>query len=231
MEEPRFAIYYAPAPSSPLWQLGSRIIGYDAAEGIEVPLLVPEGVAESDWRDCTAEPSRYGFHATLKAPFRLSPGTARDDLLEAVSVLACRLPPAPLGGLVPSRIGNFIALCSTALPGPQQALAQTVVEALDRLRAPMSENERQRRKPDSLAPRQRELLDRFGYPYVAEEFRFHMTLAGPLSDEHCESTLEAVANICAATLSDSEHHIDRLCVFEQPDRGSPFRITAAFSLG
>ncbi|MFO1171703.1 MAG: DUF1045 domain-containing protein [Hyphomicrobiaceae bacterium] len=187
-------------------------------------------MAEGDWLDWTVDPRRYGFHATLKAPFRLSPGSTREDLVDATAALALRLGPVRLGALVPSRIGDFIALCPSNPPQPQQALAQTIVEALDRFRTPLSEAERQRRKPASLTHRQRELLDRFGYPYVAEEFRLHMTLAGPISLDRAESTLKAVNQICASKLSGFEQHVDRLCIFEQSDRDSPFRITAAFDL-
>ena len=37
----RYALYYAPAPDTPLWRFGSELIGYDAATG---KITVPAGV-------------------------------------------------------------------------------------------------------------------------------------------------------------------------------------------
>jgi hypothetical protein len=231
MPEVRFAIYYAPEPSSLLWQLGCGVIGYDAARAMEVPFLVPDGFAEADWRQWTSDPRRYGFHATLKAPFRLAPGETRDRLVAAMASLAQRLHPVALGRLVPSEIGPYIALQPSNSPAPQQALAQLVVEALEAYRAPLTGTERGRRRPETLTPRQRMLLDTFGYPYVAEEFRFHMTLAGPLPAERQAKAVAELRALCARTLADVDQHIDRFCLFEQADPAGPFRITAALSFG
>ena len=41
----------------------------------------------------------------------------------------------------------------------------------------------QRRRPETLSPRQRELLHRRGYPFVMEEFRFHPRLTGGLPQD------------------------------------------------
>ena len=86
----RYALYYTPPPDSPLWRFGCAVIGYDSVLGCDVPLALPEGWSTDDWRAATTEPRRYGFHATLKAPFRLAAGSTEDDLLEAVRTCRSR---------------------------------------------------------------------------------------------------------------------------------------------
>jgi Protein of unknown function (DUF1045) len=74
-----------------------------------------------------------------------------------------------------------------------------------------------------LTPRQREYLDRWGYPYVMEEFRFHMTLTGQLDAERREPTLAMLRHHFSAIAIETLA-IDRLALFRQERADSRFRI-------
>src|SRR5262249_30663264 len=50
-------------------------------------------------------------------------------------------------------------------------------------------HEREQRLSAGLSERQIENLDRWGYPYVFEDFRFHLTLTGPIDAERRASIL------------------------------------------
>ncbi|NHF71564.1 DUF1045 domain-containing protein [Paracoccus xiamenensis] len=189
----RYALYYTP-PQGEFADFGTSWLGWDAARGMPVAQPVLPGL---DLAALTAEPRKYGFHATLKAPFRLVEGARADELADAVAALAAQLQPLTLDGLELTRIGAFLALTPTGDTGALNALAARVVEELDPFRAPMNEAERARRNPDRLTPRQRTLLDLWGYPYVFEEFRFHMTLTGALDAD----TLDAVTAQLAPRLA------------------------------
>ncbi len=78
-------------------------------------------------------------------------------------------------------ISGFTAVVPDAPSAELSTLAQACVEGFEVFRAPMTPNDRARRKPENLTPRQVEQLDRFGYPYVRDDFRFHMTLTGRLA--------------------------------------------------
>src|SRR5690606_21547575 len=70
----RYAVYFAPAEDSALNRLASRWLGRCAYTGTRYP---PTGIGEitpAAQEEITAEPRRYGFHATLKPPFRLPQG-------------------------------------------------------------------------------------------------------------------------------------------------------------
>lgn len=223
----RYAIYYAPDPTSPLWRFGSGVVGYDAATHRDVPFSETAGLPGDAWRLLTEEPRRYGFHATLKAPFELAAGAEASDLLVRAQELARTLAPISLAGLRTAEIGRFVALVPAASSAELQALAAAVVERLEHFRAPLSEADRARRLKSPLTPRQITYLDRYGYPYVLDQFRFHMTLTGPIADGAERARIrEALAAAYAAAVPAAPALIDALVVFRQDSRNARFRIVA-----
>ncbi|MEJ1159725.1 DUF1045 domain-containing protein [Prosthecomicrobium sp. N25] len=221
----RYAIYFAPPPESALWHFGSAIIGYDAAAAREVVPIVPASWEPAAWRAATADPRRYGFHATLKAPFRLREGVTEQDLLDRFRIWSAGLGPVPSVQLVVRPIGDFVALVP-ASPNPALAgLADAAVDAFEPLRAPLTADEIARRRPDRLTGRQRDYLLRFGYPYVREEFRFHMTLTGAIGSR-VDEVAAALADLHQRSCGEAEMPIDRIAIFSQPSDGEPFVIKA-----
>ncbi|NBU15234.1 MAG: DUF1045 domain-containing protein, partial [Alphaproteobacteria bacterium] len=67
-------------------------------------------------------------------------------------------------------------------------------------------------------------LDLYGYPYVHEEFRFHMTLTNSLHIEDREPVLNCLQAMFDAQIENKAVPINRLCVFRQDDSESQFRI-------
>jgi hypothetical protein len=86
--------------------------------------------------------------------------------------------PAVMDGLEVSLLGAFCALTPAGGDAAVNALASDIVRHFEPFRAPPGEAARARRLRSPLTDRQRTYLDRFGYPYVHEEFRFHVTLTG-----------------------------------------------------
>lgn len=187
MSYTRFAIYFVP-PEGALADFGACWLGWD--------LIAGRLVDQPDLRgldDVSAAPQKYGFHGTLKPPFRLLPGCGLDRLVVVVEAMAAFCAPATCDGLQLSRLGRFLAL---TLKGDGEGIARiaaTCVRELDRLRAPATEDELARRRKSRLSARQDELLTRWGYPYVMEAFRFHMTLTGRLSPDQVDHWQDALA--------------------------------------
>ncbi|MGR3374588.1 DUF1045 domain-containing protein [Pseudooceanicola nanhaiensis] len=187
----RFALYYL-CPPGPLADFGAAWLGWDVAEGRAVahPDIagLPEPAAE-----ITATPRKYGFHGTIKPPFRLSEGRSAEGLLAEARALCARLAPVELEGLTLARLGHFLALTPAGGTGALSSLAAACVEGLDDFRAPAPEAELARRRARGLTQRQEENLLRWGYPYVMQDFRFHMTLSGRLAPEALDATAKAIA--------------------------------------
>ena len=177
MSYARFAIYYVP-PEGPLADFGPKWLGWDVVTGREVVQLDVPGL-----HDITMTPRKYGFHGTLKPPFRLKEGQTPEALERAVSDLAAALPPAVCDGLTLTQLGRFLALTPFGPLDGLQRVAEACVRDLDGFRAPASEAELARRRKAGLSHRQEMLLVEWGYPYVFEEFRFHLTLSGRLPKE------------------------------------------------
>lgn len=222
----RYAIYAA--PEGALGAFGAAWLGWDAERGTPMPDPAI-GPLPRPWPEIVAAPQKYGFHGTVKPPFRLPPGTTASDMHWATQALCLRLAPVTLAGLALSRIGGFLALVPQGDAGPLATLAARVVEALDPFRAPPDATEIARRNPDRLTPRQRALLDRWGYPYVMEEFRFHLTLTGDLPGDQAERVQAALAPVLQDVIP-RPFMLDSLALFgEAPD--GRFRLIHRYRLG
>lgn len=223
----RYAIYYAPPPGTRWWRFGCRWLGRDPISGNALGQFELPDVPEERLGELTAEPRRYGFHATLKAPFALGDGASADDLYRSAAALARTQQPFELGPLLLRRPGGFLALCPEQDPPELSALARDCVERLDALRAPPAAAELARRRAAGLTPHQEELLARWGYPYVMDEWRFHMTLTRSLTDAQ-SVMLSARLQSHVRQLNAEPLVVDAICVFEQPAQGMPFRLTRRF---
>jgi putative phosphonate metabolism protein len=226
---PRYAIYYAPERGSTLNRFGAELLGYDAWSGEDLPF--PQGVMERapDWRELTRDPRKYGFHATLKAPFALAPGRAEAELVAACAAFAGEPRAIPSFRPVVDSISGFIAVIPAERSLPLEQLAADCVAAFDPFRAELTEHDRARRKPEKLTARQRDHLDRWGYPYVMEEFRFHMTLTGRLDATRRGGVLAMLRERFAAAGIDSLS-VDRIALFRQDALDARFRIVGDWAV-
>ncbi|MBD3665744.1 DUF1045 domain-containing protein [Sulfitobacter aestuariivivens] len=177
MSYSRFAIYYVP-PDGALAEAGAAWLGWDVATGREIPQPSLPGL-----RDITMTPKKYGFHGTLKPPFRLKDGTTVEDLENATSNLAASLAPAACEGLKVTVLNRFLALTPCGDLGAVRRISSSCVRDLDGFRAPAGDTELARHRKAGLTPLQETLLTQWGYPYVMEAFKFHLTLTGRLPED------------------------------------------------
>jgi putative phosphonate metabolism protein len=173
----RYAIYFVPLPDTALYRFGASVLGIDIYTG-EAVAFPPD--AGANWSDAIREPRTYGFHGTLKAPFRLSPGATEDELFAALDAFAADQPHVDAGPIEVTAINDFIALVPRDPCPPLGKLASACVRNFDDFRAPMTQAERERRLRSPLSPRQVRQMDTWGYPFVLDDFRFHMTLTGAM---------------------------------------------------
>lgn len=222
----RYAVYFAPAPTSDLWRLASAVIGRDAVTGAAVAFPAEPPCDGADWGRITADPRRYGFHATLKAPFELVDGVDGEMLRGAARAFAADRVPFVMPRLAVRTMGDFVALTPEAPNADLQRLAADAVVAFEPFRAPLDAFDRARRVASLTEPRHVAAVDRWGYPWVFEDFRFHMTLTGRLVAERREPVRAALAALF--TTVDLSVPVDAITLFEQPERSAPFRVMETF---
>lgn len=222
----RFAVYFAPRPGA-FADRAAAWLGWDAETGR--PRAQPDlpGLP-APLADLTADPRKYGFHGTIRAPFRLARGLTVADVKACVSALAASLPPARAEGLALANLDGFLALTPAGDAAAIMDLGARVVAATDPLRAPLTDAEIARRQPDRLTPRQRALLDRWGYPGVMEEFRFHLTLTGRLPETQA-GAVQAILAAHFAPVLPRPFRVEDLCLFGE-DRAGRFHLLHRYAL-
>jgi putative phosphonate metabolism protein len=229
--KPRYAVYFVPAAQSVLYLFGSALLGYDCYTGTELRFPQALPVSEPAWRELTQEPRRYGFHATLMAPFRLADGTDETELVKAVHAFCRSKAVAAAFTPVVTVIEGFIAIVPSANEPAVDRLAAACVTGFDRFRAPLNAHDRERRLAAPLSERQAQNLDRWGYPYVFEDFRLHLTLTGRLSADRQACVLPFLRERFAATRSHGAVQIDAVALLRQDHPEARFRILSRATAG
>ncbi|GAB5460005.1 DUF1045 domain-containing protein [Hoeflea alexandrii] len=219
----RYAIYFAPEAASSFEALAASWLGRDAAMGKSVEHPNLEGLGATELAEITGPARRYGFHATLKAPFRLAEGASETDLTDAMEVFAEQTSTFEIPALKVGRLEGFLALVPAGPAPALNAFANSVVEAFEPLRAPLTDREIERRNPVSLSSEELRNLMRWGYPYVFDRFRFHMTLTTRLAGPQI-TRVEAAASAHFASVLAGPVAVRELALFVEPEPGAPFVI-------
>jgi hypothetical protein len=223
---PRYAVYYTPSAEDALTRRAAAWLGRDAFTGAPLARSAPAGLDGLDLDALTEDPRFYGFHATLKAPFELAPEAGEGTLLEFAKGFAARQAPFE-AAIAPASLGRFLAF-RLAAPSPQmQALHGACVRAFDPFRAPLGAADLARRRKAPLTAEQDARLLAWGYPYVFDDFRFHMTLTGSIADPAVAERLLPALQAHFADLS-GPHRFGGVAVFRQDTRAEPFRVLARF---
>jgi hypothetical protein len=215
----RYAVYYAPAE-------GDFAARAAAWLGAVQPFALPASIGRS-LHDVTAAPRKYGFHGTIRAPFRPQGGQNHAAICHHVQRIAEGLKPIQAGVLQLVDLHGFLALVPSD-PAALNALAAQVVVETDPLRAPLTPAEIARRRPDQLSPRQNDLLARWGYPYVMEEFRFHLTLTDQLLPEEVAPLIGTLKTYFAPDLA-GVFCVKDLCLFGE-DADGRFHLLHRYAL-
>jgi hypothetical protein len=235
----RYAAYFAPAYDSPWWQSGSAWLGRCAVSGRALKQPPVPGLDPLQQQRLTAAPRRYGWHATLRAPFALAPGIDLDTLRGQLRRIAGAQRPFTLPALKVTLLDGFLALQPGAAggsPGNEaraaiDAVASACVRGLQQLAAPLAEEEVQRRRAGGLTAEEDALMLRWGYPYVLERFHFHLSLTGLLRD---------AAPVAAAALHEAAVRwfaplppcrFDSIALFAEPAPGADFVLLEHVALG
>ena len=218
---PRYAVYFAPREACVHDRVGSRWLGRDARNGGALAQPAVTGVDPQRLRALTAHARRYGLHATLKPPFRLN---AADDLPRLDAALR-ELASAQTAfdftvGLVP--LDSFLAWQALDQQAQIDAIAARCVIELDAFRRPASDAELARRRQARLTPRQEELQQQRGYPYVLDQYRFHITLSDRLEGDEAALMAAALAHECRELVK-APLRFDALGLFVQPNEDADFR--------
>lgn len=226
----RYAIFYSPSSQTRLGMLGARWLGWDvdsntSIEHPDVPQIPADRVAA-----ITAAARRYSWHATLKAPFALAPGRTVDELKVALAAFTRVRESSALPPLRVSVLSGFIALVAQTDAHGLATFAMDVVRAFDRFRAPLDSAEITRRRKMGLNARQDALLLHWGYPFVMDEYRFHMTLTEPIDDTERQALMPFLESWFAPAITKPGLMTD-VALLEEAAPGAQFTLVERFVFG
>ncbi len=224
----RYAVYFAPPPDSRWWQAGSQWLGRCAAGSTLKPMPAIKGISDEAFHQVTAAPRRYGWHATLKAPFTLAPSADADQLRVALTRIAASSSAFDLPPLKVALLDDFLAIVPQNRSAAVDAVAARCVMELQPLAAPLSATELQRRRQAPLSPEQDAHLERWGYPFVLDQFQVHCSLTGSLKHLNSQQVqnLQRGAHDWFAKLPPCR--FETLALFAEPTQGADFVLQEHF---
>ncbi|KAF0113173.1 MAG: phosphonate metabolism protein [Hyphomonadaceae bacterium] len=225
----RYAIYYAPKPDDPFGIRAAQWLGRNpfSCEKLLRPNLAE--LSSIDLDEMTRSPRHYGFHATLKAPFELHSEKTEAELIAQVKDFCARRE-GFVASIAPRTLGAFIAFQLTSNEVAMHSLHEAVVRHFEPFRAQLSDADMIRRRKAQLSVTQEARLLEFGYPYIFDEFRFHMTLTSEIIDAELRNK---ILDVLAEHFRDfiGEHHFWGLSIFKQAQRDADFNIIHQSSFG
>tara|TARA_R110000868_G_scaffold62718_10_gene189322 strand:+ start:2625 stop:3404 length:780 start_codon:yes stop_codon:yes gene_type:complete len=225
----RYAIFYTPPVTHAITRLAAAWLGRDAFGGEPQSRPVISAFSAARLSELTEAPRRYGFHATLKAPFHLAAGVDGSRLVSALQSFGRARPAFAMPKLKVGRLGPFFALVPAGDAAALNQFAADIVEGFEAFRAPLTAADYARRKPEQLSALHRAYLQQWGYPYVFDAFQFHMTLTGPVPDADADRMEEALTALFKPLLS-PPLICDHLTLFCERQTGGPFMVHTSIPL-
>ena len=210
----RYAIYYVPSENSELDLFGKCWLGWDPYKGVETTKSdLSKLPSFKKFSSLVLTPKQYGFHGTIKAPFKLKNEYTYNDLENKVREISKQIHSFYFDQLIIKKLGNFIGLIPTNNL-KVNAVSNKFVEELDYLRDELSESEIKKRKPHKLTSNQKQMLFKWGYPYVFDEFKFHLTLTSKLNVVEIDDVLRSLQNILKQ-VNLNKISFNNICIFGQ----------------
>jgi putative phosphonate metabolism protein len=228
---PRYALYYAPRAEEGLAVAASRWLGRNAETGEARDLVPVPGLSHERLSAIVADPRLYGFHGTLKPPIVLAKGATERDFVDAVGSFAATQRQIDVPSMRLAEVQDFLALVPAERCAPLQEFSDRCVVEFDEFRRPADDAELARRRAAGLTQRQEDLLLRWGYPYVLEQGRFHLTLTGRVKEPRERAVVLDELRRRFMGFIERPLAVRDLCVFRQPSSGRPFTVLARFRLG
>jgi Protein of unknown function (DUF1045) len=162
----------------------------------------------------------------LKAPFHLAAGRTEAQLINQFVEFSRTIAIAPTIEPAICLLHHFVAITPANVCPGLSGLAASCVKHFDDFRAPLTSADRGQRLTAHLTTRQIGHIGRWGYPYVFDDFRFHMTLTSALAAACRQAMLAYLQHRLVCSHGDGPISIDRLALLRQDNAGARFVVLA-----
>jgi hypothetical protein len=225
----RYAIYYTPRPGTQLAAFGRSWFGR-ANDGVTLQAFSEAGLAGACPKLSGSNGNYPGLHAVFRNHFRLREGIGTDALKGRLISFARRRRPVETGPLTLARAGRYLVLRPVEAKPALDWLAAQCVAAFDGYVTASGSAEKEAHDDEALNDHQRLLLNSFGDPHVLSEYRFQITLTGPLDGAHLERVAQALWPMLEEICADGVL-VDGLSLCGQSDGRTPMRLLGRYRLG
>jgi hypothetical protein len=222
----RYGIYYAPPKEHSLAKFSASWLGWDANVGFPINFSKLQGLRYK-LSEITKKPRKYGFHGTLKPPFALKEGKNPEELLHDVSNFSKTIRGFEIPKIKLQNLDGFIAIVPEKPCPKLQDLARKCVLEFDYFREIETFEQVQKRRILGLTQSQENNLIKWGYPFVLEDFNFHLTLSGRLQPD-CLNNIMSVLSTELDEVLKLPLRINELCVVGEIPITGYFQIIHRF---
>lgn len=224
----RLAIYYTPEESSSLAGEAAIWFGRDIYSTTRAAGAGANNLNDTFIANITKSPSHYGFHATLKPPFTIE----NADVIEEISLLLETFANSREAFIIPDfevkMLNSFFCLRPKTVSNQLHSIANELVTQFDHFRLPAGQAELEKRRSSGLTRNQEQMLLKWGYPYVMEEYRFHLTLTGMIEKQFRQAVAQELSERFTSDILESVE-FDRISLFLE-DNCQPLHCIAHFPL-
>ncbi|MEU8642057.1 DUF1045 domain-containing protein [Streptomyces sp. NPDC048674] len=223
------AVYIIPSQDSRIYQFGSSVLGYDIYRAQAIPASQDLTFA----RECVGESAEYGFHATLADALYFSSEQQIERVRAEVRFLSQEFKPFHLDGLEPAvspHDGRAAIIRAQDSSGTVESIHHELVSRVYRLAVSSTYLTGQTTKAlPGDGQRAQMMLERYGSPFILENFMLHFTVCGSCPEEATSGIVDGVRQKMGGILRERVF-VDQIVLVTKRPGQSRWTIEESFPL-
>ena len=229
MNKERYFIAFAPSPKSPLWEVGSGWLAFNAATSSIPDKTYTLGLPPQIHLQTILPARKTGFNAILVAPFSLRVGISEKKLCEDIATFSQTHAAFNTCQMKVKANGNKIDIEPETLDKNIQDLSNFSVRQFNHFRETQPEMSINPKLKTVLSERQLDNLIKWGHPYYFEDYQFKIPLTGSVPAKMVELLEQNLQKLFTKHLSEG-FFVDSLTLFKQENMNKPARMIRRFPL-
>ena len=225
------AVYLIPEKNQPFYKFGSAILGYNI---LEQTVLKDKRIVNSDY---VGEASNFGFHATIGDALYFVNQAEIDRVKAELKMLAEKIPPFTLQELEIvdryNKEGDIVIHCEDK-SGVSEAIHSELIHCFYRSAISSTYRAEQTEKLSMVknSARAKFMINKYGSPYILQEFNLHFTLCtSPPSEKLLRTQLVTKLKEKFNTeVSSDQVEINKICLLVRGKNDERWKIEKTYTL-
>ncbi|MCX4813417.1 DUF1045 domain-containing protein [Streptomyces sp. NBC_01239] len=224
------AVYIIPSPNSSFYKFGSSTIGYDVIREESIP----PSVSTAGLRQYVGESAAYGFHATLAEALYFTTQNSIERVRSEVKFLSRQFKPFRLNNLrveVSPHDDTALVVRADDESGTVECLHHELVSRIYGLGVSSTylAGSTVKALPRE-SPRAQLMLDRYGSPFIFQDYMLHFTLCGACPPEGGQEEALSVLRQELSNIGETEVMVDRIVLLTKKPGEPRWKVDESFPL-